>query len=216
MNNGKIIVFEGIDGSGKGTQSKLLYKYYQENNISSILFEFPGYSKTFFGKTVGEFLNGDFGKLEDVHPKLSAMLYAGDRFEQVQKIRNYLSQGFIVICDRYIPSNIAHQIAKVPDNQKKELKKWIEHLEYEIYQLPKPNLIFFLDMPPLSASKLVLKKEQRDYTDKKKDIHEENESYLEKVYTIFKEIAIKDEWLIIQCKDKDIDTIHIEIINEIN
>jgi len=216
MDNGKILIFEGIDGSGKGTQSKLLYKYYQANNIPSILFEFPAYSKTFFGKTVGEFLNGDFGTLEEVHPKLSAMLYAGDRFEQVEEIKNYLSKGYIVICDRYIPSNIAHQIAKVSHSQQKALKKWIEHLEYEIFQLPKPDLIFFLNMPPLSASKLVLKKEQRDYTDKKKDIHEENQSYLEKVYAIFQNISIEEKWLVIECKDKNIETVHSEILNQLN
>ena len=161
MEKSQIIVFEGIDGSGKGTQSKLLYEYYKKNNIKVVLFEFPGYTKTFFGEVVGEFLNGDFGNLTEVHPKLAAILYAGDRFEQSEEIKDYLSKGYIVICDRYVSSNIAHQIAKLPTDKQGKLKEWIEYLEYKVFNLPKPNLILFLDMPPSIATQLVLKKDTR-------------------------------------------------------
>ncbi len=213
MVNGKIIVFEGIDGSGKGTQSKLLYKYYKKNNIKVALFEFPGYTKTFFGEVVGEFLNGDFGNLNEVHPKLSAILYAGDRFEQSKEIKDYLSKGYIVICDRYVSSNIAHQIAKLPIDKQEKLKEWIEYLEYKVFNLPKPNFILFLDMPPSAATQLVLKKDARAYTDKKKDIHEADQSYLSLVYNTFKAIAKKENWEIIECENKDITTIQNEIIH---
>lgn len=220
MLKGKIIAFEGIDGSGKGTQSKMLYKYFQEQNIPTILFEFPGYTKTFFGKVVGEFLNGDFGDLGQVHPKLAAILYAGDRYEQSQEIRDYLSKGYNVICDRYVPSNIAHQIAKLPIEEQDKMIVWIEHLEYEVFHLPKPNVVFFMNMQPELSSQLVLKKDQRSYTDKKQDIHEADQSYLDKVYIAFQELAKSTNWKTIDCGSintpKSIDTINQDIVSYLN
>lgn len=219
MKTGKIIVFEGIDGSGKGTQSKLLQKYFQERNIPSILFEFPGYKKTFFGKAVGEFLNGDFGSLNQVHPKLSAILYAGDRFEQSNQIKEYLTKGYYVICDRYVPSNIAHQIAKLPEDQQNDLIQWIEKLEYEIFNISKPHLVLLMNMQPELSSKLVLKKDKREYTAKKKDIHEADQTYLEKVYLAFQQLAHHTNWRSIICGEinhpKPVEEIHKDIIQTI-
>ncbi len=201
---GKIIVFEGIDGSGKGTQSKKLYKHLKELNYKVILLEFPFYSETFFGKEVGNYLNGAFGGLNDVHPKLSAMLYAGDRFEKKETIVSKLKDGYTIICDRYTPSNIAHQTAKYKnENKQKELKKWIKKLEYDVYGLPKPNIIFFMNMNPNISDTLVLKKDTRNYTDKKKDLHESNNSYLLDVYNMFKIMSKNKLWINVKCQDKD-------------
>lgn len=201
---GKIVVFEGIDGSGKGTQSKKLYQHLKELNYKVILLEFPFYSETFFGKEVGNYLNGDFGGLNDVHPKLSAMLYAGDRFEKKEIILKKLNDGYIIICDRYVPSNIAHQTAKYKDEHKqKELKKWIKKLEYDVYGLPKPDIVFFMNMHPNISDDLVLKKDTRNYTDKKKDLHESNNSYLLDVYNMFKQMSINKSWINIKCQDKN-------------
>lgn len=210
--NGKIIVFEGIDGSGKGTQTKLLYKHYDKKGIPVKLIDFPGYDRTFFGKVVGEFLNGDFGKLNEVHPKLSAILYAGDRYEHLKDIKSYLEKGYLIILDRYVSSNIAHQTAKLKVDDRKILEDWIEDLEYNIFGLPRPNLTIFLDMPPEYSKELVLKKEARSYTDKKEDIHEEDKTYIEKTYEVFKTLSKKNNWVTIECVDKDIETINNEII----
>jgi dTMP kinase len=212
MSQNKIIVFEGIDGSGKGTQSKLLYKYYQKANIPSILIEFPNYENTFFGKVVGEFLNGDFGNINQVNPKLAAILYAGDRFEKSSEIYEYINKGYTIICDRYIPSNIAHQIAKVSISEQKKLRDWIEELEYSVFNLPKPDIILFMDMHPDISSKFVLKKEKRVYTDKNKDIHEKDESYLKKVYSIFKNMSYEKKWNSIDCNNKNIESVHNTIL----
>jgi len=214
---GKIIVFEGIDGSGKGTQSKKLYRYLKSTDEKVALFEFPSYDETFFGKEVASYLNGNFGSLNDVHPKLSAMLYAGDRYEKRNQIVEKLDQGYIVICDRYIPSNIAHQISKFKDDKDKyELKRWIEKLEYEVYKMPKPNTIFFMNMDPEFSNKLVLNKKKRNYTDKKQDLHEINSSYLCNVYKTFKKLAEEENWVKITCQTtnnlKSAEDIHLVIV----
>ena len=217
-NKGKLIVFEGIDGSGKGTQTKKLFNFLKNKGIKTELFEFPFYSETFFGKEVGNYLNGEFGGLNEVHPKLSAMLYAGDRYEKRNELIEKLNQGYLIICDRYVPSNIAHQTAKYQNEREKEnLKKWIEELEYGVYKLPKPDLIFFLNMNPDISDKLILNKSKRDYTDKKKDLHENDNSYLKNVYNTFCEMVSNDNWENIMSNEdknlKTIDNIQNEIIS---
>ena len=202
--DGKIIVFEGIDGSGKGTQSKKLYKHLRDRDKKVILLEFPFYEKTFFGKEVGNYLNGKFGKLDEVDPKLSAMLYAGDRFEKKDLIVKKLQQGYTIICDRYVSSNIAYQTAKY-ENQKEQkmLQKWIGHLEYKVYSLPKPDVVIFMDMNPKISDNLVLKKDARNYTDKKKDLHESDTTYLLNVYTAFQQMFDDKIWINIKCQNKN-------------
>jgi dTMP kinase len=213
---GKIVVFEGIDGSGKGTQSKKLYSYLKSKDIKVKIFEFPSYGDTFFGKEIGEYLNGKFGKIDEIDPKLSAMLYAGDRYEKRDEIITKLRQNYTIICDRYVSSNIAHQIAKYRDfSQRAELKRWIEKLEYEVYGLPRADIIFFMDIDPDISNGLILKKGKRDYTDKKMDLHESNTIYLRRVYEIFKELSKEKNWINIRCQKGDsvesIEDIHKQI-----
>ena len=129
-----------------------------------------------------------------------------------------LNQGYLVICDRYVPSNIAHQTAKYNDiKEKNGLKKWIEELEYNIYKLPKPDLIFFLNMNPDISDKLILNKAKRDYTDKKKDLHENDNSYLKNVYHTFCEMVSNENWENIMSNENDnlktIEEIQHEIID---
>ncbi|WP_333804213.1 dTMP kinase [Sulfurospirillum sp.] len=217
MKKGKIIVFEGIDGSGKGTQATLLHEYYKKNNIPNLLLQFPCYSETFFGQEVGNYLNGKFGSLDNVHPKFSALLYAGDRFEKSKLIYDELNKGTMVICDRYVPSNIAHQIAKLKtQEEQKELQHWIEKLEYGVFNLPKPDVVFLLDISPSLSSELVLKKNKRDYTDKAKDLHEEDDSYLRQVYYAYKDLCLVNGWNKINCthdnKIFSIQEIHLTIL----
>src|ERR1700736_3028832 len=96
---------------------------------------------------VGKFLNGEFGPLESVDPHFTALLYAGDRFEAKQRITSALEAGKIVLVDRYIGSNLAHQVALVPAAQRAGFLNWIEHLEYNIYGMPRESLILYLRVP---------------------------------------------------------------------
>ena len=146
------------------------------------------------------------------------MLYAGDRYEKKDELIEKLNQGYLIICDRYVPSNIAHQTAKYQNiKEKNDLKKWIEELEYSVYKLPKPDLIFFLNMNPDISDKLILTKAKREYTDKKKDLHEDDNTYLKNVYTTFNDMTLSNDWINILCNEqnklKTIENIQLEIIN---
>ncbi|MGI2047906.1 dTMP kinase [Shewanella sp. 08P_2] len=216
-----IIAIEGIDGSGKNTQTTLLVKKLSEQGMKVVMLGFPCYSETFFGKEVGYYLNGHFGGLDDVSPKLASMLYAGDRFEKKSEIKEALDNGAIVIIDRYVSSNIAHQSAKVTGLERVELQSWIETLEYDVYGLPRPNLNILLDLDVSSSSKLVLMKDARDYTIKSKDLHEENSGYLEEVASVYRSLAAGSaDWEVVNCLDgntlRTIDEISCEVMAAVN
>lgn len=200
---GKIIVLEGIDGSGKNTHAQLLNKFLLSLKINSKVLHFPLYQDTFFGKEVANYLNGEFGELNKIHPKLAAMLYAGDRFEKREYILDELKKGTVFIFDRYVPSNIAHHAAKLHPSKRECFKEWIEKLEYIVFKLPPPDKIFFLNVPPQITMPLILNKKQREYTDKKQDLHEENIDYLDEVYTVFKSLCKGNLWENIDCCFKD-------------
>jgi len=212
-----IIAIEGIDGSGKNTQAKLLTEKLIKLGYEVELIGFPCYSDTFFGAEVGSYLNGKFGGLEEIHPKLVSLLYAGDRFEKKSYIENLLSQDVILIIDRYVASNVAHQGAKLPLESRGEFIEWAEKLEFEVYGLPMPTLNILLDIDVQSSSSLVLKKDTRDYTEKKRDLHEENYSYLADVADMYRSLANQSNWYDLKClengKLRTVEDISNEVLN---
>ncbi|WP_368747665.1 dTMP kinase [Enterobacter cancerogenus] len=211
---GKLISFEGIDGSGKGTQSKLLLDKLNSIGVTAKLFSFPCYEKTFFGKEIGAFLRGEFGGINDVHPKLASILYAMDRFEKRQEIVDLLSQGATVICDRYVDSNIAHQSSKLPVSEQKGFIDWISELEYNFNKMPVPDLTFFLNVPLNVSKEMVLKKKKRSYTDSDEDIHERAYGYLDSVLLAYNKIDFGTRWNLIECCN-DNDLMEPEVISDI-
>src|SRR5438876_6680418 len=126
--SGKLIAIEGIDGSGKRTQVDLLTLALKARGHSVYSTGFPQYD-SWFGKMVGQFLNGDLGPLESVDPHFAALLYAGDRFETKPKLEAALNNGQIVLVDRYVGSNLANQTARVPPEKRDELRSWIDQQE---------------------------------------------------------------------------------------
>lgn len=198
-----IIAIEGIDGSGKNTQTEILLSKLINEGFDASKMGFPCYESTFFGQEVANYLNGKFGSLSEVPTKFSSLLYAGDRFEKKHEIIEKSSDNKILVIDRYVASNIAHQTAKLCNEDRGILKQWIENLEYNIYGLPKPDVCILLNLDVSTSSELVMKKELRNYTNKNKDLHEENDGYLSKVAVVYKDLAMESSyWITIECIDK--------------
>lgn len=197
---GKLIAIEGIDGSGKRTQVELLSTALRERGHSVFATGFPQYD-SWFGKMVGQFLNGELGPLESVDPHFTALLYAGDRFEAKPKLEEALSNGQIVLVDRYIGSNLAHQTARVESAKRAVFQEWIEHLEYGIYGLPKEDLVLYLRVPPVEAQKLVALKSARSYTSAQKDLLEASLRHLEDAAQMYDGLSKRANWKTIECFD---------------
>ena len=196
----RLIAIEGIDGSGKRTQLDLLGNHLIAGGNRVYSTGFPQYD-SWFGKMVGQFLNGDFGALEAVDPHFTALLYAGDRFEAKPKIEAALDEGKIVLIDRYIGSNLAHQTARAAPEKRAEFRKWIEHLEYEIYDLPREDLVLYLRVPPGEAQKLVARKAERSYTSAKRDLQEASLQHLQDAAAMYDQLACSAPWVTVECFD---------------
>ena len=204
---GKLIALEGIDGSGKRTQLDLLASDLDARGLAAFRISFPRY-ESFFGKLVGRYLNGEFGPLGAVDPHLSALLYAGDRLEAKPEIEAALSAGKIVLADRYVGSNMAHQSARVHPEQREKFFAWLKRLEYGLYALPVEDLVIYLRVPVAEAHRLVGLKSTRAYTSLKRDIQEADITHLEQTATIYDRLATEANWARIDCTDTVSGSLH--------
>ena len=195
---GKLIVLEGIDGSGKRTQLDLLARELDARGHTIHRISFPRY-ESFFGKLVGRYLNGEFGPLSAVDPHFSAMLYAGDRFEAKPEMESALAAGKFVLADRYVGSNLAHQAERVPPERRAEFSAWLRRLEYALYGLPEEDLVIYLRVPFQEAQRLVGLKSPRGYTELKRDIQEADTKHLEQTALIYDQLATGPNWVRIEC-----------------
>ncbi|MCA9057497.1 MAG: thymidylate kinase [Planctomycetaceae bacterium] len=194
-----LIAIEGIDGSGKGTQSARLTRELQAQGFNAAMLQFPRYSATTFGAAIGEFLNGRFGELNEVHPQLASVLYAGDRFESRDLLRSMMNQNDIVVLDRFVGSNLAHQGAKLSGEERSELIAWIEHIEFAVFGLPRPDLTVLIDMSTDWSRELVSRKDAREYTDREADLQESDLPYLDRVRQCYLQIARgRDDWNVVR------------------
>ncbi|MBI3864791.1 MAG: thymidylate kinase [Planctomycetia bacterium] len=199
-----LIDIEGIDGSGKGTQARRLCDRFIASGVSAALISFPRYDATLFGRAVGEYLNGRFGLLDEVHPFLVSLLFAGDRFESKPILLEAMATHKVVVLDRYVPSNVAHQASKLDGAARAALVRQIIEIEFTVYGLPRPDVALLLDLPVSAAQQLISKKSARQYTDKAADIQEADAGYLERVRAVYLELATTDaNWKTISCCDGD-------------
>lgn len=218
MNNkrGKLIVFEGADGTGKTTQAKLLLSHLRKKKIPSVYISFPRYERP-WGKMVRRYLLGDFGKVGDVDPYLASILYAGDRAQAAHEMRGWISQGKIIVCNRYVGSNIGHMAAKIKNQKslvsqrKAKIKyiEWLEDLEYGENGIPKEDAVILLQVDPAVSRKLM--------RDRELDIHEEDLKYQEEVFKVYDfQAKRKKNWVKVDCtRGGEIlgaDEIHQEIL----
>jgi len=186
--NGRFFVFEGIDGCGKSTQTKFLVEYFTKKGYKVEKIDFPQHGER-SSTLVDDYLTGKYGTAEEVGPYIASIFFACDRYDASFKIKKWLSDGKIVISDRYLVSNLGHQGGKMMKN-KKEWKKyvnWLYNLEYFLFKIPKPNYTFILKTSPEFSLKLAHNITDKDKqnrrksylgSSKKQDIHEKDRSHL--------------------------------------
>lgn len=198
---GMLIAIDGVDASGKETQSKLLYEKLLSDGKRVRRISFPMYesNSSYFVK---EYLSGSYGKNpSDVNAYAASMLFAADRFATFRTDwgKNYLN-GDIIIADRYVTSNLIHQAGKIADKkEKKAFIEWEEDFEYNKLGLPRPDITVFLDMPTEYAEKLMSGRSNKITGGEKKDIHESNTEYLKASYKNATDISDMLSWERISC-----------------
>jgi len=186
---GTFIVIEGTDGSGKGTQYKLLKERLEHEGHEVATFDFPQYDQpsSYF---VREYLNGNYGSANDVGPYTGSLFYALDRYESASNIRLALSEGKVVLANRFTGSNMAHQGTKFANTEeRKGYFIWLDNLEFQMLGIPRPDKSIVLRVPAEIAQQLVDAKEQRSYTDKKRDIHEADIGHLRKSVEVYDDLC---------------------------
>ena len=188
---GLFIAIEGGDGSGKGTQTKLLVEHYRKAGKDVLEVDFPQYGQD-SALYVTRYLNGEYGAADDVPADLASLAYALDRYSAKDKIAAHLQKSdSIVIANRYVASNMAHQGTKIADPEKrKSFYDEIQHLEFDIFGIAKPDLSIVLLVPSAISQANVDKKVARIYTSAKRDIHEIDINHLERAKANYEEICI--------------------------
>lgn len=204
---GKLVVIEGSDGAGKATQLELLKEYLDNLCIPVRKIDFPRYHTSFYGKMIAQFLRGEYGSLDQIHPHLISVIYAMDRADAKRDMERWLRNGSIILANRYATSNMAHQSSRLPQEEHEEFLKWIVELEYGLNKIPKEDIVIYLHVPYQISQELILRKskEQRRYVDgKKKDIVEDNLEYVRRSEEAYLELVGRfPHWVKIECMDRE-------------
>jgi len=198
-----LLAFEGIDGSGKGTQAARLAATASAHGRSVASFSFPLYDDNPFSRAVGAYLNGDYGGLDEVHPALAALLYACDRYHARPRLQAALAEHDLVICDRYVGSNLAHQGSQLEGEAREGLLRWLVDVEYGEFALPRPGLVVLLDAPAALARELVARKGARSYTTLEHDILESDAAHGSAAREIYLELAQQEGWQVVAAAGED-------------
>lgn len=173
MSQGKLIIIEGVDGSGKTTQTRLLIRKLKQQGKKVKTIHFPQHGHELFGNLIDAYLDNQFGPAIKLDYRLTSILYALDRFEAKAKINSWLNRGYWVVLDRYAESNFGHQGGKILNPAKlKQVIRWLYQLDYRTLKNPKPDLVLFLDMPIKFVLQLLKQ------SGKKLDAHEKNKNFL--------------------------------------
>jgi dTMP kinase len=218
MPKGKFIVIEGSDGSGKSTHFNLLLEYLRQSGKEIATYKFPQYDKPSSYFSV-QYLNGAYGGANALGAYKPSLFYALDRFDASESIRADLEAGKTVLCDRFVGSNMAHQGQKIDDAKEREAYfNWIYDLEFNILDVPQPDLNLVLVMPPKFAYDFMTKRDDRNYTTTKHDIHEADMAHLERAVATYGELCerFSDTFTAVKCTNeadelRTIDDIQAEI-----
>ncbi len=218
---GKLFVIDGTDGSGKQTQFDKLQERLKKDGIDFRVVSFPNYDSPSSG-LVKMYLSGEFGEnAKDVSPYIASTFYAGDRYATyITGYKDYYEKGGIILADRYTTANMVHQAGKIQDKEEREkFLNWLWDFEFNLYGLPIPTEVFFLNMPVEKSLELIKDRENKFTHAEKKDIHERDKNHLIDAYNAACYVSKKYNWYEVKCvkenKIRTIEDIHEEIYNEI-
>ncbi len=215
--NGKLIIIEsGSDASGKATQSEELLKKLTADGYNVRKVEYPNY-KSESSTLVKMYLRGDFGKnADDVDAYIASTFFTADRYASFKtEWEEFYHSGGIVIADRYTTSNMVHQASKMEIEERDKYLDWLEDYEYNLFKIPRPDEVIFLNVPVDYSIKLMENRKNKFTGEDEKDIHESDKSYLRKTYNNSLYIADKYNWKRVECvENEQLRTIE-DISNEI-
>lgn len=201
VKKGKLIVFEGIDGTGKTTQAHMLINALLSKNVPARYLHFPRIDDlhSIYPRLIKSFLKGEWGSKEEVDPYLIAFLYAGDRKEVSRWMQDEVNQGTWLVLDRYVMSNMAYQGCRITDTHKNKFIRWLHHTEYDLFNLPQPDLTFLLDMPLQFTIQNVQKsRKQKDRaTGEDPDLFERDLIFQQKVRNMYLLVAKHEKNVIV-------------------
>jgi dTMP kinase len=209
MKRGLFIVLDGLDGSGKATQSKLLAERLRSDGVPYERIDFPRYAQNFFGGFVGECLAGKHGDFANLNPRIASTLYGLDRSESAPQIRKWLAEGKVIISDRFTSSNQIHQAGKIEDPKERDsFLLWLERMEHDVLGVPRPDAVIYLHVPiTVTAQLLAKKRDKKNFTlsENGKDSVEDDETYVRRSYESARELTIRHRyWHMIECADGEV------------
>lgn len=212
---GRLIVFEGIDGSGKSTQYELLCGSFAAEGRNFMHVRFPRYDKP-SSSLLRMYLQGEFGDDPDaVNAYAASSFYAVDRFASyMQDWRGYYESGGMILTDRYTTSNAIHQGAKLPPEKRESFFKWLYEYEFGLLGLPAPDMVIFLDIESSQAARRL--RNRQEVTDTTGDIHENDLLYLEQCAQCGKQAARLYGWQAIRCFNGGLERTESELHREIH
>jgi len=204
IERGKLIVIEGVDGSGKTTQTQLLVARLRMIGKQVQTIKYPRHNTPFFGKMVDEYLTGKFGPADKLGPHLASLLFACDRFETKSQLLSWLSVGNWIVPDRYMTSNLGHQLGKISKiTEKEEFINWAEEMEYRVFGIPRPDLVIYLDLP-IKIIENLINKRAKETKAIALDGHESNLEHLKKAQDAYRFCLKKfPYWTEINCMEHD-------------
>ena len=212
--SGRLIVFEGTDGSGKATQSRLLCEHLRRDGIPYKNIDFPRYGQP-SAAMVQEYLDGHLGLHPgDVNAYAASLMFSMDRYASYkQDWGGYYEAGGLLIADRYTTSNAVHQASKLPDGEREKFLDWLFGFEYGLLGLPEPSLVFYLDVPTEVTERLMRERERATHT--AADIHEADDAYLRECRENARGVAARCGWQRVDCtrdgQMRGIEDIHEEV-----
>lgn len=211
---GKLIVFEGTDGSGKATQARMMAEHLKREGVSFREIDFPRYGNP-FAEPARLYLQGALGsKPGDVSAYAASVLYAVDRFASYKEDWGEAYEaGELILANRYTTSNAVHQASKLPDDERTDYLEWLFALEYGKLELPKPDLVIYLDLPTDISERMMRQREAATGTTA--DIHEQDAAYLRRCRNNARKVANICRWKIIDCSEngqiRTVENIHNEV-----